>query len=38
VVVGPGDIGHAHAADEHVTLADLEWATQLYRSLLASAP
>lgn len=26
VVVGPGDIGCAHAADEHVSLADLAWA------------
>jgi acetylornithine deacetylase len=35
IVVGPGDIGHAHAADEHVTLADLDWAVELYRALLA---
>jgi acetylornithine deacetylase len=34
IVIGPGDIGHAHAADEHVTLDDLEWAVTLYRSLL----
>ena len=39
VVVGPGDIVQAHAADEHVTLADLAWATDLYRRLLtAGAP
>jgi acetylornithine deacetylase len=37
VVIGPGDIRQAHAADEHVTLADLEWATDLYRSLFARA-
>lgn len=30
VVVGPGDIGCAHAADEHVTLADLDWAVDLF--------
>jgi acetylornithine deacetylase len=37
IVVGPGDIGQAHAADEFVTLEDLDWAVDLYRSLLASA-
>ncbi|HSD90766.1 MAG TPA: M20/M25/M40 family metallo-hydrolase [Kofleriaceae bacterium] len=36
VVIGPGDIGQAHAADEFVTLDDLEWAVGLYRALLAS--
>ena len=35
IVVGPGDIGQAHAADEFVTRADLDWAVELYRSLLA---
>jgi len=35
IVVGPGDIGQAHAADEFVTLADLDWAVELYRALLA---
>jgi acetylornithine deacetylase len=35
IVVGPGDIGQAHAADEFVALEDLEWAVELYRSLLA---
>ena len=35
IVVGPGDIGQAHAADEFVALDDLEWAVDLYRSLLA---
>ena len=34
IVVGPGDIGQAHAADEFVPLVDLEWAVELYRSLL----
>jgi acetylornithine deacetylase len=34
VVIGPGDIARAHAADEYVTLDDLEWAVELYRSLL----
>jgi acetylornithine deacetylase len=37
IVVGPGDIGHAHAADEHVTLDDLDWAVALFRSLLGVA-
>ncbi len=35
IVVGPGDIGQAHAADEFVTLDDLDWAVTLFRSLLA---
>lgn len=35
IVVGPGDIGQAHAADEFVTLDDLEWAVDLFRALLA---
>ena len=35
IVVGPGDIGQAHAADEFVTLEDLDWAVELYRALLA---
>ncbi len=29
VVVGPGDIGCAHAADEWVAIADLDWAVEL---------
>ncbi|HTL39061.1 MAG TPA: M20/M25/M40 family metallo-hydrolase [Kofleriaceae bacterium] len=37
IVIGPGDIGTAHAADEFVPLDDLDWAVDLYRSLLASA-
>ena len=36
IVVGPGDIGQAHAADEFVTLEDLDWAVELYRALLAT--
>ncbi|HEU5061009.1 MAG TPA: M20/M25/M40 family metallo-hydrolase [Kofleriaceae bacterium] len=30
VVIGPGEVAQAHAADEHVPIADLEWATDLY--------
>jgi acetylornithine deacetylase len=37
IVVGPGDIGHAHAADEYVTLDDLDWAVELYRDLLTAS-
>jgi len=36
IVVGPGDIGQAHAADEFVSLADLDWAVELYASLLTA--
>lgn len=35
IVIGPGDIGHAHAPDERVPLADLDWAVDLFRALLA---
>jgi acetylornithine deacetylase len=35
IVIGPGDIGHAHAADEFVALDDLEWAVELFRRVLA---
>jgi acetylornithine deacetylase len=35
IVVGPGDIDQAHAGDEFVALADLEWAVQLFRACLA---
>ncbi len=35
IVVGPGDIAQAHAADEFVALDDLEWAVALYRDLLS---
>ena len=34
IVVGPGDIAQAHAANESVSLADLDWAVALYRALL----
>ncbi len=33
IVIGPGDVAQAHAADEHVPVADLEWATDLYAEL-----
>lgn len=36
IVVGPGDIGRAHAADEWVSLDDLAWAEELYASILAA--
>jgi acetylornithine deacetylase len=34
IVIGPGDISQAHAADEFVPLEDLEWAVGLVRSLV----
>jgi acetylornithine deacetylase len=34
IVIGPGDIAQAHAADEFVELADLEWATSMFRAFL----
>ena len=34
IVIGPGDIARAHAADEYVELEDLEWAVELFTSLL----
>ena len=34
IVIGPGDIARAHAADEYVELADLEWAVELFQTLL----
>lgn len=34
IVIGPGDIAHAHAADEFVTLDDLDWAVALFRALM----
>ncbi|WP_428264204.1 M20/M25/M40 family metallo-hydrolase [Haliangium sp.] len=37
VVIGPGDIGHAHAPDEHVTLDDLGWAVDLFSHVLAQS-
>jgi acetylornithine deacetylase len=35
IVIGPGDIAQAHAADEWVALDDLDWAVAMYRALLA---
>ena len=34
VVIGPGDIAQAHAADEFVSLADLDWAVALFRGVI----
>jgi acetylornithine deacetylase len=36
IVVGPGDIAQAHAADEFVPLEDLDWAVELYARLLTA--
>ncbi len=36
IVIGPGDIAQAHGADEFVSLEDLDWAIELYSSLLRS--
>lgn len=35
VVLGPGDIAQAHAADEFVTAGDLAWAIELFHEVLA---
>ncbi len=35
IVIGPGDIAQAHAADEWVALEDLDWAVALFSALLA---
>lgn len=35
VVIGPGDIGVAHAPDEYVPASDLEWAIAMFTSMLA---
>ncbi len=35
IVIGPGDIAQAHAADEYVTLADLDWAVELFTHVYA---
>lgn len=35
IVIGPGDIAQAHSADEWVALADLDWAIDLFRAVLA---
>jgi len=37
VVLGPGDIGLAHGADEYVELAELEAAATLYRGMLEAS-
>jgi len=35
VVIGPGDIAQAHAADEFVMLADLRWALEMFRGIIS---
>ncbi|MBK9029924.1 MAG: M20/M25/M40 family metallo-hydrolase [Myxococcales bacterium] len=35
IVVGPGDIGCAHAADEAVPIADLDWAVAMFADVYA---
>lgn len=35
IVIGPGDIAQAHAADEWVALDDLDWAVALFRAAMA---
>jgi len=35
IVIGPGDIAQAHAADEYVELDDLGWAVELFRAVLS---
>jgi acetylornithine deacetylase len=37
VVVGPGDIAQAHAADEFVSHADLEWGVALFSRIIAES-
>ncbi len=37
IVIGPGDIAQAHAADEFVTLADLDWAVELFTHVYQSS-
>lgn len=34
IVIGPGDIAQAHAADEFVSLDDLDWAIELFTAAL----
>jgi acetylornithine deacetylase len=34
IVIGPGDIAQAHAANEFVALDDLDWAVGVFRSLV----
>lgn len=36
IVIGPGDIAQAHAADEFVTLDDLDWAVRLFAAVLGT--
>jgi acetylornithine deacetylase len=36
IVIGPGDIAQAHAADEWVALEDLEWAVALFRAVASN--
>jgi acetylornithine deacetylase len=38
VVFGPGDIGHAHMADEWISLASLERAKEMLRKFLSTLP
>jgi acetylornithine deacetylase len=33
IVIGPGDIAQAHSADEFVSLEDLDWGVELFRTL-----
>ena len=35
VVIGPGEVGQAHASDERVSRADLDWAEDLYAGVFA---
>jgi acetylornithine deacetylase len=37
IVIGPGDIAQAHAPDEWVSIDDLDWAIDLYATILAGA-
>lgn len=37
IVIGPGDIAQAHAADEYVTLADLDWAVDFFAHVYAQS-
>jgi len=38
IVVGPGSAAQAHAADEWVARADLDWAVALYRAVIEAGP
>jgi acetylornithine deacetylase len=35
VVIGPGDIGHAHAPDESVAIDDLRWAAETFTQVIS---